>query len=89
VLARSYLYVPGDRPDRFTKALETGADAVVFDLEDAVPLATKDEARSLVAGMLSTERARPAGRGALVRFVHRDELLPDLTRCYNRPVPAR
>jgi hypothetical protein len=34
--ARSYLFVPGDRPERFMKALDSGADAVVIDLEDAV-----------------------------------------------------
>jgi citrate lyase subunit beta/citryl-CoA lyase len=53
LLARSYLYVPGDRPERFTKALDSGADAVIFDLEDAVPLDGKDEARASVVGLLS------------------------------------
>jgi citrate lyase subunit beta/citryl-CoA lyase len=33
---RTYLFVPGDRPERFEKALSSGADAVVLDLEDAV-----------------------------------------------------
>ena len=32
----SYLYVPGDRPDRIARALASDADAVVLDLEDAV-----------------------------------------------------
>ena len=50
--ARSYLYVPGDRPERFASAVASGADAVIFDLEDAVPLAAKDEARSAVADAL-------------------------------------
>ena len=35
-LLRSILFVPGGRPDRFAKALASGADAVVFDLEDSV-----------------------------------------------------
>ena len=35
--ARSYLFVPGDRPERYAKALASGADAVIVDLEDAVP----------------------------------------------------
>jgi citrate lyase subunit beta / citryl-CoA lyase len=52
LLARSYLYVPGDRPERFTKALGSGADAVIFDLEDAVPIDGKDEARSSVVSAL-------------------------------------
>ena len=35
---RTYLFVPGNRPERFAKALGSGADAVVLDLEDAVAL---------------------------------------------------
>ena len=38
-LPRSYLFVPGNRPERFGKALAAGADAVIIDLEDAVPAA--------------------------------------------------
>lgn len=45
-LARSILFVAGHRPDRFAKALATGADAVVIDLEDAVPPAEKPAARA-------------------------------------------
>ena len=50
--ARTYLYVPGNRPERFDKALASGADAVILDLEDAVPVDAKDDARSAVAGWL-------------------------------------
>lgn len=45
-LARSILFVPGHRPERFAKALATGADAVVIDLEDAVPPGEKAAARA-------------------------------------------
>ena len=38
-LPRSFLYVPANRPDLFPKAYAGPADAVVLDLEDAVPLA--------------------------------------------------
>jgi citrate lyase subunit beta/citryl-CoA lyase len=48
--ARSLLFVPGNRPERFAKALASGADAVVLDLEDAVPLADKPAARAAIAG---------------------------------------
>jgi citrate lyase subunit beta / citryl-CoA lyase len=48
VTPRSYLYVPGNRPERFVKALGSGSDAVIFDLEDAVPVAAKDEALGAV-----------------------------------------
>ncbi|NKY35561.1 CoA ester lyase [Nocardia speluncae] len=47
--ATTYLYVPGDVPQRFDKALRSGTDAVILDLEDAVAAARKDEARGLVA----------------------------------------
>ncbi len=48
--------MPGDRPDRFTKAATSGADAVVLDLEDGVGAAGKDAAHSAVA-----DHARTAG----------------------------
>lgn len=50
---RSVLFTPGDRPDRFTKALQEGkADCVVADLEDAVAPDRKREARQAVAAAL-------------------------------------
>jgi len=51
--ARSLLFVPGSRPDRFDKALAAGADAVVIDLEDAVAPADKDGSREAVAAWLA------------------------------------
>ena len=45
---RSYLFVPGARPDRFAKAAASGADAVILDLEDAVGPNDKDAARDHV-----------------------------------------
>ncbi|WP_237213513.1 aldolase/citrate lyase family protein, partial [Falsiroseomonas oryziterrae] len=52
-LARSILFVPGDRPDRFEKALASGADAVVLDLEDAVAPERKAAARDAVVARLA------------------------------------
>jgi citrate lyase subunit beta / citryl-CoA lyase len=46
---RSLLFVPGDRPDRMEKALGSGADALILDLEDAVAPGAKAEARRHVA----------------------------------------
>lgn len=46
--ARSFLFVPANRPERFAKALASGADAVILDLEDSVPLQAKAEARDAV-----------------------------------------
>ena len=51
---RSYLFVPGNRPERFDKALASGADAVIVDLEDAVPPEQKDRARATVAAWLAS-----------------------------------
>ena len=45
----TYLFVPGNRPERFDKALAAGADAVVLDLEDAVTPADKARARDAIA----------------------------------------
>ncbi len=51
---RSLLFTPGDRPDRMLKALESGADAVILDLEDAVSPERKPEARRRVAELLAS-----------------------------------
>src|SRR2546427_11237717 len=53
---RSYLFVPGNRPDRYAKAIAAGADAVIVDLEDAVPPKDKTSARAALAAWLSPER---------------------------------
>lgn len=52
---RSYLFVPGNRPERFSKACAAGADAVIVDLEDAVPFAEKAVARAALAAWLSAD----------------------------------
>lgn len=52
---RSYLFVPGNRPERFEKALNAGADVVILDLEDAVPSDQKDAAREAVLSWLTPE----------------------------------
>jgi citrate lyase subunit beta/citryl-CoA lyase len=51
---RSYLFVPGNRPDRFAKACAAGADAVVLDLEDSVPASDKSKARAAVSAWLAS-----------------------------------
>src|SRR5579871_4784978 len=50
---QSWLFVPANRPDRFEKALASGADAVIVDLEDAVEPVDKERARDSVAQWLS------------------------------------
>jgi citrate lyase subunit beta/citryl-CoA lyase len=56
---RSYLFVPADRPERYAKALASGADAVIVDLEDAVAPSAKDRARALLADWLAHDAAAP------------------------------
>lgn len=66
-VARSWLYVPGHRSDRVAKALVAGADAVVIDLEDAVPAERKDAARDLTVALLD-DRAADDGLSVWVRI---------------------
>lgn len=58
------LFVPGDRPERFVKAMQSGATAVILDLEDAVAPDAKARAREAVVNALRDERLRAA---AIVR----------------------
>lgn len=62
---RTYLFVPGTRPERFAKALASGADAVVVDLEDAVAAADKPQARGAVAQWWREAGAAERSRVAL------------------------
>lgn len=50
---RSQLFVPGNRPDRFEKACQSGSDLVCIDLEDAVGPDEKEQARKDVLSWLS------------------------------------
>lgn len=61
-MARTFLFVPGSRPDRFEKAVASGADVVILDLEDAVAPQDKDQARTNVSHWLA------AGGHAVVRI---------------------
>lgn len=74
-VARSYLYVPGDRADLLDKAAGRGADALVLDLEDAVTPARKAHARETVAGYLGA--AAPAGPELWVR-INSDQVAADV-----------
>lgn len=59
---RSFLFVPGHRHDRFDKAVASGADVVILDLEDAVAPEAKQSARQTVREWMG------AGGQALVRI---------------------
>ncbi|MGA5895377.1 HpcH/HpaI aldolase/citrate lyase family protein [Streptomyces venetus] len=62
---RSLLFVPGHRTDWLPKARAAGADAVILDLEDAVPAADRPLARARVTEALAEAAAQPAGGTAL------------------------
>jgi citrate lyase subunit beta/citryl-CoA lyase len=57
---RSLLYVPGDQPDKIDKALDRGADCLIFDLEDAVRSDKKPFAREAVGDWLVKHNSEPA-----------------------------
>ena len=55
---RTALFVPGNRPDRVDKAVSSGADVVIIDLEDAVPPSQKEESRPKVREKIAAFRDR-------------------------------
>jgi citrate lyase subunit beta / citryl-CoA lyase len=57
---RSLLFVPGDSARKLEKALASGADALIIDLEDSVALAEKGEARRVTADFLGQARRNAA-----------------------------
>ncbi|OWT63896.1 HpcH/HpaI aldolase/citrate lyase family protein [Candidimonas nitroreducens] len=66
---RSKLFVPASRPELFVKALKSAADAICFDLEDAVLEDKKEYARECLANFLSTDEfqsLREAGKKSII-----------------------
>src|SRR5690348_15613901 len=72
--ARSYLFVPGNRPDRFAKAQAAGADAVISDLEDAVPAAEKSKARAGVEAWVNPSQPAVVRINGVVTDWFRDDI---------------
>lgn len=75
---RSFLFVPGDRPERFEKAVASGADAVCIDLEDAVAAANKDDARKATFAYLASPLARRVAVGVRLNAFDRIEGYRDM-----------
>ncbi len=76
---RSKLFVPGSRPELFAKAMAGEADAISFDLEDAVDESMKDEARKELAHFL--DRLKPGhGKTIIVRVngLGTEQFQPDI-----------
>ncbi|MFO1304768.1 MAG: CoA ester lyase [Burkholderiales bacterium] len=70
----TYLFVPGDRPDRFDKAAQAGAGAIVLDLEDAVLPEAKMRAREAICAWFAADASRAAS--AVVRIASEADLAP-------------
>src|SRR5262247_1705450 len=64
---RSKLFVPASRPELYAKALAGDADAISFDLEDAVEESRKSEARSTLEAFLAERPAGWSGKVIIVR----------------------
>lgn len=77
-LLRSILFVPGTRPDRFDKAVASGADVVCVDLEDAVADKDKSHARSLVAPFFNAPREGKALRSLRINQLASENGLRDM-----------
>jgi citrate lyase subunit beta/citryl-CoA lyase len=75
VTARSYLYVPGHRAEMLASASSRGADALIIDLEDAVPASAKDDARAAAVDFL---KDRPSDNEVWVRLNAGDLLEEDV-----------
>lgn len=67
--ALCFLFVPGNRPERFSKALANGADCIILDLEDAVAPLDKASARQAVQAWL---QATPAARDRVLVRINDD-----------------
>ena len=79
---QSLLFVPGSRPERFGKALASGADVVVIDLEDAVGPADKDAARVAALAAMGDPRL-----GIRINGLRTRHGLADLLALAGAPTP--
>jgi citrate lyase subunit beta/citryl-CoA lyase len=61
---RSYLFAPGDQPRKLDKAMQSGTDALLIDLEDSISTERKAQARGIAADFLK-EAVKAAGRPRL------------------------
>jgi citrate lyase subunit beta / citryl-CoA lyase len=75
---RSWLFVPGDKPEMMLKAFRSGADAVIVDLEDAVRPQNKGEARKLVAELANAPKPPTPEFWVRINPLQTQEALSDL-----------
>ncbi|WP_158059623.1 HpcH/HpaI aldolase/citrate lyase family protein [Halorussus halophilus] len=77
-LRRSFLYTPADDPEMMRKAAKTDADAVIYDLEDAVPDSAVPEARENVADVTATAEFGDTERCVRINGAQTQRWLNDL-----------
>jgi (S)-citramalyl-CoA lyase len=84
---RSLLFVPGLRPDRFAKALDSGADIVCVDMEDAVALPRKDEGRALTLPLFEQQGHPHVEKMARINSIQTVHGLKDLQALIEAQAP--
>ncbi len=84
---RSLLFVPGLRPDRFTKALDSGADIVCVDMEDAVTRSRKDEGRALTLPLFGKNSHPHVEQMVRINGLSTPDGLKDLTAIIESEAP--
>ena len=76
--ARSWLFAPGDSERKMEKATASDADAVIFDLEDAVSDHEKPKARAMVSAFLAAQAASRARLWVRINPLQGNHALADL-----------
>jgi (S)-citramalyl-CoA lyase len=84
---RSLLFVPALRPDRYAKALDSGADIVCVDMEDAVALDRKDEGRKLALPLFGSHTHPRVEQMARINALSSVHGLKDLQAILESPAP--
>jgi len=84
---RSLLFVPGLRPDMFAKALNSGADIVCIDMEDAVARSRKDEGRALTLPLFRNKTHPHVEQMVRINGLSTPDGLKDLTAIIESDAP--
>jgi (S)-citramalyl-CoA lyase len=84
---RSLLFVPALRPDRYAKALDSGADIVCIDMEDAVARSRKDEGRALTLPLFQANTHPHVERMVRINGLSTADGLKDLSAIIESDAP--
>ena len=84
---RSLLFVPGLRPDMYAKALNSGADIVCIDMEDAVARSRKDEGRALTLPLFKNKTHPHVEQMVRINGLSTPDGLKDLTAIIESDAP--